>query len=154
MAMDKEKQIRQTKSIFEVSGKIFNTKSEKAFTESEKGWRNANLGLRISDSEVIFLQIKGGIKKEVYLSKPGKNKGDKGETTHVEWKDRFKAQRDGFKVMGVNLGLVKGEDGKNVLVSMTEYDAWEYLKENLKDDMDVFITGDIEYSSYVKEGET
>lgn len=155
MAMDKEKQIVQTRAMFEVSGKLFNLKSEKAFSVNDKGnWRTANLGLRISDSEVMFIQIKGGERKEVYLSKPGKNKGDKGEVTHVEWKDRFKAQRDGFKVMGVNLGLVKGEDGKNVLVSMTEWDAWEYLKENAKDDMDVFITGDIEYSSYVKEGET
>lgn len=155
MAIAKELQIPQTKALFEVSGKLFNMKSEKSFTVNEKGnWRTANLGLRISDSEVIFLQVKGGEKKEVYLSKQSKEKGVKPETKKVDWKDRFKAQSGGWKVMGVNLGLVKNNEGKNELVTMTEWDAWEYLKENAKDDMDVFITGDIEYSSYVKEGET
>ena len=150
----KENQLTATKGTFEARGKLFNVKSERAFSVNDKGnWRTCNLGLRIADGEVLFFQVKGGPKQEVYLSKQSDKKGEKPETKKVSWDDRFKAQKNGFRMMGVNLGLVKGDDGKNEITSLTEWDAWDYLKENAKDDMSVFISGDIEFSSYEKDGE-
>jgi hypothetical protein len=154
--MDKEKQIPQTKASFEARGTLFHVDSDNAFKISEKGWRTVNLGLRISDSEVMYITVKGGKRNTVWLSKPAEKKGEKSTTKEVDWADRHKEQRNGFKVIGVSLGLTKKADEptKNEIVSMTEFDAFDYLKETAEDGMSVFVAGDIEHSSYVKDGET
>lgn len=147
--LTKENQLKETKGSFEVRGKLFNVKSENAFKVNDKGnWRTVNLGLRISDSEVMYFKIAGGEKKEVYLSKRSEKKGEKPEVKKVDWSDRKKESRNGWQPMGVNIGLEKGEDGKNKIISLTEWDAYDYLKETLQDDMSVFVSGNIEYSTY------
>jgi hypothetical protein len=60
-------------------------------------------------------------------------------------------------MIGVNLGLTKtaGKDGKavNDKKTMHSFDACEYIKKNLKDDMSVFIRGNVDFSSYTdKDG--
>ena len=142
------------KGSFDLEGKLFNVKSEHAFKVNDAGtWRTVNLGVRVSDGEVVFFTVKGGQKKTAWMSKRGEKKGDKGQTKEVEWKDRIKEARGGWQVMGVSMGLEKDEEGKNILVSKSEWDAFDYLKEHAVDGMDVFVQGEIEFSTYVKKVE-
>lgn len=143
------------KGSFDLEGKLFNVKSEHAFKVNDAGtWRTVNLGVRVSDGEVVFFTVKGGQKKTAWMSKRGEKKGDKGQTKEVEWKDRIKEARGGWQVMGVSMGLEKDEEGKNILVSQSEWDAFDYLKNHAEDGMDVFVQGEIEFSTYKnKEGE-
>lgn len=138
-----------TKGTFELEGKLFNVSGQNAFKVNEKGnWRTVNFGIRVNDSEVAFFSIKGGQKKTVWLSKRGEKKGDKGQTREVSWETRLKESKGGWSAMGVSMGLEKDEDGKNILTSKTEWDAFDYLKEHAVDGMDVYVAGEIEFSTY------
>ena len=77
----------------------------------------------------------------------------------VSWGNRNKFNEDGWRMIGVNLGIVKttDKDGKvvNDKKTMHSFDACEYIKRNLKDDASVFIKGTIDFSSYTdKNGDT
>ncbi len=145
----KENQLLQTKGTWEARGKLFNVKSENAFKINDKeNWRTMNLGLRISDSEVMYFTIKAGNSGDVTLSKRGPNKGDKNETKKVPFKDRLKESKNGWSTFGVSLGITKNDEGKNEVVNMHPWDAWEYCQENLVDDMSLFVAGEIEFSTF------
>lgn len=147
-----------TKGTFELEGKLFNVGGQNTFKVNDKGnWRTVNLGVRVNDGEVAFFSVKGGQKKTVWLSKRGEKKDGKSakpETKEVSWETRLKESKGGWSPMGVSMGLEKDEDGKNILTSKTEWDAYDYLKEHAVDGMDVYVAGEIEFSTYTnKEGE-
>jgi hypothetical protein len=102
------------------------------------------------------MNLNGMPQQEVYFSKRNQDTG-KTETKKVAWANRSKFNEEGWRMIGVNLGLVKttDKDGKTVndRKTMHSFDACEYIKKNLKDDASVFIKGAIDFSSYAdKEG--
>lgn len=161
------------KGTFDLEGKLFNVASEHAFSVNEAGtWRTVRLGVRVSDGDVAFFTVKGGQKNTAWMSKRGEKKGDKGQTKEVAWADRKKEACGGWQVMGVSMGLEKENSSfdldlfqkdssaknefyssKNILTSLSEWDAFDYLKEHAVDGMDVFVQGEIEFSTYEKDGE-
>ena len=72
------------------------------------------------------------------------------DTKKIPWAQReaFAAQNPDYRPIGVNIGLSKDEDGKNINRNLVEYDAAKYLKENLQDGMSVYVKGTIGYRSY------
>ena len=93
---------------------------------------------------------------KVYFSK--KNEDGKTEVKAIAWKDRIKNAPEGYRMIGVLTGLKKipGENGKlkNDNHYRTEYDACEYINENLNDGDSVFVKGNLEFGSYTnKDGE-
>ena len=76
-------------------------------------------------------------------------------TQKVAWKDRKKSPGKDYRLIGVNISTDKDEEGKNVNEMFTEYDAVEWLKDNLEDDTSVFIKGNLQFSSYTdRNGQT
>ena len=102
------------------------------------------------------MNLNGMPQQEVYFSKKNQDTG-KTETKKVAWANRNKFNEDGWRMIGVNLGIVKTTDSEGKVVNdkktMHSFDACEYIKKNLKDDTSVFVRGTLDFSSYTdKEG--
>lgn len=143
-------QLKAMNGTFEARGVIFNMKSEHAFKEitmkNGKKMRMANIGLRISDGESMFLSMNGMEQEFVYFSKV--EKGQKTLTEKVEWAKKGRFNKEGYRLIGVGLALSK-EDGKNVATeTFTQFDAVEHIQKHLEDGVSVFVKGKIEFGSY------
>lgn len=145
-----------TKGTFQVKGIINGVERDKFYTSKKtktgKDFRIVNFGCAYDEKKNVYLNLNGMPQQNVYLSK--KNQAtNKTETKAVAWANRNKLDEDGFRIIGVNLGLVKttDKDGKTVndRKTMHPFDACEYIKANLKDDMSAFIKGNLEFSSYM-----
>ena len=149
-------QLKQHAGTFEASGVIFNMKSEHAFKDIKmkngKDMKIANIGLRISDGESMFLSLNGMEQDYVYFSKRD-DKTKKTLTEKVEWAKRNRFSKEGYRLIGVGLALSKDEEThKNVPVqNFTQFDAVDEIKEHLVDGMSVFVKGKIEFGSFVDE---
>jgi hypothetical protein len=89
--------------------------------------------------------------QNVYFSKRNQATG-KTETETVAWANRYKFNKEGYRMIGVNVGLekTKDENGKSVndKKTLTPFDACEYINANMKDDSSVFIRGALDFSSF------
>lgn len=155
-------ELTETRGSFQCKGKINGVERDKFYTEKKtknnKDFRAVNFGCEYNDKTSIYLSLNGMPQNEVYFSKRNAETG-KTDVEKVAWANRNKFSKDGFRMIGVNLGLVKttDKDGKEVndKKTMHAFDACEYIKGNLKDDMSTFIRGNIEFSSYLdKDGNT
>jgi len=158
--MDKERvhTLEQTSATFQIRGVVTGMKREKAYqsgtTKSGGNWNSIDIGLNINSNKTVYMKLRGFPRSEVFYYKAAEKKGEKGTTKKVAWKDRKKSPGDGFRLIGVNISTSKGDDGKNVNEMFTEYDAVEYLHDNLKDGTSLFVKGNMEFSSYTnKNGE-
>lgn len=149
-------ELPQTKrGVFEVRGIVNGTESDRFFTEkrTKNGGEfvNINFGVEYDTGNTIYMTLNGMPRDKVYFSKRGDD--GKTETKDVIWANRNKPQGDGWKLIGVNLGIVKTQDNDGKIVNdkktMTEYDAVKYIHENLKDNSSVFVKGNVEYDSYM-----
>lgn len=150
--------MENTVSNFQLRGIISGTKSKKFYTSgtSKNGgqWNSVEFGIKIAENKTVFVTLKGFPRSEVFYYKPGE-KGAKGTTQKVAWKDRKKSPGAGFRLIGVNISTGKDENGKNVNETLTEYDAAEWIHENLSDGDSVFIKGNLQFSSYTdRNGQT
>lgn len=150
----------ECKGSFQVKGIINGTKKDKFYTDKKtqtgKDFRAVNFGCEYNATTSMYMSLNGMPQTDVYFSKRNQSTG-KTETKKVAWANRNSFSEDGFRMIGVNLGLVKttDKDGKTVndKKTMHSFDACEYIKKNLNDDMSTFIRGNIEFSSYTdKEG--
>lgn len=147
--------LQQTKGQFQVQGIVTGTEKEKFFTskKTQKGadFRMINFGCKFDNDATMYLRLNGMPKDKVYFSKKNKETG-KTEVKDVPFANRNKFNEDGFKLIGINLGLEKTEDENGKLVNdkktLVEYDACEYIGNKLNDDSSVFIKGNLEFSSY------
>lgn len=157
MAKEQLHNLKQTTNSFQCRGVISGTKSQKFYKDkigSNQDGISVNFGVNIADKKSVFITLTGYPRKEVYYYKKGEN-GAKGTTKAVAWKDRKKAPGEGYRLIGVRLSTGKDEDGNNINTMFTEYDAVNYLRENLKDGDSVFINGTIEFRSWInKNGQT
>lgn len=153
-------ELPETKGTFQCKGIVNGVERDRFYTDKKtqtnKDFRAVNFGCEYNDSTSMYMSLNGMPQPDVYFSKRNKDTG-KTETKKVAWANRNKFNEDGFRMIGVNLGLTKttDKDGKvvNDKKTMHSFDACKYIKENMKDDMSVFIRGNVEFSSYSdKEG--
>lgn len=151
MAKERLHELKQTMNSFQVRGVVTGTKSQR-FYKSGTGknggsWNVVEFGVKIAENKTVYIKLNGFPREEVFYYKKGEN-GAKGTTQKVKWKDRKKAPGKDYRLIGVNISTGKDENGKNVNETFVEYDAVEWLHDNLSDGDSVFIKGNLEFSSY------
>jgi hypothetical protein len=159
MATNKGLGLPQQKGTFEIKGVVTNTLKENFYKESKtktgKDFRSLNFGITFDKNQTLFVNLTGMPQDNVYFSKRGE-KGEKPTTEKVAWKDRYTFRKEGYTLIGVNVGLEKTDNGKGVEVNdikhLTPFDATKYISENLKDGISVYIRGNIEFSHYTNQG--
>jgi hypothetical protein len=148
--------LQETKGTFQVRGIINGTEKDRFYTDKKtktgKDFRAVNFGCEYNDKQTVYLNLNGMPQQKVYFSKRNQATG-KTETKDVPWANRNKFNEDGFRMIGVGLGLTKTKDQTGKLVNdkktMTPFDACEYINANLSDGMSVFIKGNVEFSSFM-----
>lgn len=152
-------ELPETKGTFQVQGIVNGVAKDKFYTVSKtktnKDFKRVNFGCEYDEKKSVYLDLNGMPQNEVYFSK--RNQDGKTETKKVSWANRNTFNEDGFRMIGVNLGIVKTTDAEGNAVNdkqtMHAFDACDYIKENLKDDVSIFAKGNIEFSSFFnKEG--
>ena len=138
--------VEQTKGKIKVEGIVKGIKNENAyregFTKAEKPYKSLAFFLETSPINKVRVEIFGMERTEVsaYSQKAKESK-------KIPW-----AQRDGnhgdFKVLGTNMFLEKGTDGKNTRKVLVEYDAVDYILEHLNDGDSVRVNGEIGFQEF------
>lgn len=145
----------ETKGAFQLKGIVTGTQKDgflkEIKTKSHKDMRMLNFGTEYSEGQTLYVNMQGMEQENVYFSKRAENKGDKPEIVTVPWADRFSYNREGFTLIGKNIGAKKkvDKDGKEVndKKRFTEFDACKEIADNLTDGKSVFMRGKLDYSS-------
>lgn len=162
--------LKLTQGSFQIRGIVTgvqsnNFYSEKDITNSQNKIRSVNFGVKydvardggkidLAMGKTIYPTVQGFTRDNVYFSK---RENDKTETKQISWGQRFEFAENNpdWRVIGVNVGLEKDENDKNIKEYLTEFDAAKAIKDKLKDDMSVFVRGNLEFRSYTNDkGET
>ncbi len=146
----------ETKGVFQLKGVITGTEKESFYkeikTKRDKPMRMVNFGVTYIEGSTLYLNMQGMEQENVYFSKKAEKKGEKGDTVKVPWVERFSYNREGYKLIGKNIGVKKKVDADGKTINdkkiLTEFDACKELHEGLKDGASVFIKGNLNYSSY------
>ncbi|MCR8994585.1 hypothetical protein [Brevibacillus laterosporus] len=139
--------LEQTKGKIKLVGIVAGISNENAKREgytktSEKAYKSITFFVQTSKSNRVKIELFGMVKDQVSAY------SQKAKTTKkIDWAKRNDNHGD-YKVLGVNLYLEKGEDGKNIRKVMVEYDAIDYIVSNLKDGDVVRIGGQIDFQEY------
>lgn len=149
----------ETKGAFQLKGIVSGMNKDSVYkeikTKSNKDMRIVNFGTSYADGETLYVNLQGMEQEFVYFSKRAEKKGDKPEVVKVPWAERFSYNREGFRLIGKNIGVKKkvNSEGKTVNdnKTLTDFDACKEIKENLRDDASVFIRGDLDYSSFIDD---
>ena len=146
----------QTKGEFQIRGNASGVLKNNFFT-TKKTKNNSdmnllNFGVKFDDGQTAYLVLNGMVNKSVYYYSATDKK-----TQEVAWNNRHNVPADGYRLIGVNVGLETTEDenGKkvNIKKTLTEYDAAKYISDYLKDDMPIYTRGALEFNSFVdKDG--
>lgn len=156
-------ELPETKGKFELSGKITGTKKDgfvkSIKTKSNRNMKFVNYGVTYDKDCTVYEDIQGMENDYVYFSKRSEEKGAPPNTEKVNWADRFSFNKEGYRLIGNNIGVKKkiNEEGKEVNDKkiLTDFDAAKEISENLQDEQSVFTKGNIEFSSFVTDkGET
>lgn len=147
----------ETKGSFQLKGIVTGTEKDKFYkeikTRSNKDMRIVNFGVTYDEDSTLYVNIQGMEQENVYFSKKSEKKGEKAETVKVPWMDRFTYNREGFRLIGKNIGVRKKIDNEGKTVNdkkiLTDFDACKEINDNLKDGASVFIKGNLDYSSYL-----
>jgi len=149
-------ELPETKGTFQVAGIINGTERDKFYTSKKtktgKDFRAVNFGCAYDDKKSVYMSLNGMPQQKVYFSKRDQESG-KTETQAVDWANRNKFNAEGWRMIGVNLGLTKTVDSNGKTVNdkktMTQFDACDYINAHLKDDMSTFIRGNLDFSSFM-----
>ena len=154
----KEIALQQTRGFFKLQGVISGVKRNDFYTEKMTKSDNPKLrkavkfAVQTGPDNKVFVTLGAQPMDKVYFSKKSETKGEKGTTKVVDWDKRNTFAEEGYKLIGVNVGLTKkvDKDGKEVNDSqnLAAYDAIDKIREHLKDDMHVYIRGHVEFSRY------
>jgi len=156
MAKERVHNLKETSCQFQTKGIVTGVKSKRFYqsgtSKSGNGWNTIEFGLKINENKVIYIKLRGYTRDEVFYYKAAEKKGEKGDTKRVPWKNRKNSPGDGYRMIGINLTVERdGDKNKNEI--MTEYDAVEFIHDNWKDGMSVFVRGNMVFSSFVgKDG--
>ena len=158
MAKEKLHEMPITRGSYQVKGITKGVQKPTFYTEkktkTDKDFRSINFGVEYNTNKTVYMSLNGMIRDKVYFSK----KDDKNKTVikSVPWTNRVNGTTDGFRMIGgVNIGLTKTTDSNGNLVNnkkiLVEYDACSYINQTMKDDMSVFVRGQMEFSSFVNK---
>jgi hypothetical protein len=153
----KDEKIKALFSTFTFIGKPFINKDvSKFYTNSvnDNGYENSKVtfGIRTSQNNLVFVELNGGYSK--VNPYPIKTKNTEKEDMEVAWEDRLNPtileQVAGWKCVRVNLEDNSFDNSKKFLITMGNscYDAVQYLKDNLKDNKRLYVSGNVEISRY------
>lgn len=158
MAKESPLGLQETKGSFQLRGKITGTEKDNFYkemtTKTNKAMRMVSFGAEINEKKTVYLRLNGMEQENVFFSKSEKSKDGKTKTEvkKIPWSERFKFHEDGYRMIGVNLGIKKTYDPKgnevNDKKTMTPYDACKYIGEEIEDGSSVFVRGNIEFSTY------
>lgn len=151
----------ETKGFYQLRGIVSGTEKDNFYKEKKtatgKDRRDISFGVEFEKGKTVYVGLQAYPKKEVTFYKKGENK-QKGTTEKVAWSDRKTFNKEGFNLLGVQLGLTKtvGSDGNlhNDKCTLVEFDACDHIRKNLKDNMSVFIKGKLDYSSFLNNENT
>lgn len=150
-----------TRGVYQLKGVVSGTEKQNFYTEKKtktnKEMRMINFGVEYDHGKTVYMSMNGIPRDKVYFSKKDDETG-KIITKAVDWKNRLKSDTEGYRLIGVNLGIEKTTDerGKEIndKKTMPEFDACKYMSEKMADDMSVFVKGNLEFGSYTnKDGE-
>lgn len=145
--------LQETKGSFQLRG-IVNGVDRDSFykeitTKSNKSMRMVNFGVEVDKGKTIYAALNGMERDKVYFST---KQNDKTVVETVDWDKRKTFKKKDYNLIGIRLGLKKvvNKEGKEVNDKqiMTEFDACEYINENLTDDVAVYTRGKVEFSTY------
>lgn len=155
MAKERLFNLPETKGNYQLRGIVNGVakdgfyKNSKTTTGKEK--RTVSFGVEVDSGKTLYVGMQAFPKDEVFFYKKGEN-NQKGTTERVKWNNRHTFNKEGYKLIGMSVGLTKtvGEDGNlhNDNKTLTEFDACDFVGKNLKDGMSVFVKGNIEFSSF------
>jgi hypothetical protein len=156
MATERIHEMPTTNGSYQVQGIVNGVEKQTFYTEKKtktgKNFRMINFGVEYDNHKSVYMSLNGMPKDKVYFSKKGDD--GKNKTIPVDWKDRMNAPEGARMLNSVNCGLTKivGKDGKEVNNKkvLIDYDACEYIANNLVDGSSVFVRGNIEFGSYRK----
>lgn len=156
MAKQPKHGLMETKGQFQFRGVIEGTQRDDFFsnkiTKSGKDMNLIKFSIKTSENNKPKINLNGIEQDTVFFYKRPEKKGEKGTTKKVPWANRNTFNEEGFQLIGMKLGLNKIQDEKGKEVNekkiLTDYDACAYIRDNLIDDLSVFVKGNIEYSSY------
>lgn len=150
----------QTRGTFQIAGKVNGRLSQNFFTEGvgkgNRAWRRVHFGVEIEPGKSVYIDLFGSAQDSVYISKRttvgGKTQVD---TQQIPWAKRFDFAKDpkykGYSVIGITCGCSKIVDSKGIeknnVKHLTAFDACDEVQ-CLTDGQDVFIRGNITYSTY------
>lgn len=167
MAKSKElTQLKKVKAEFLLIGKAkvsdytFNLDVESSKEDSDWVYNKMNLGVDCGEG-AIYAEMMGGYgtDRENKITTHGKKKDEKTGNIQDDYKKKITVQWDDrldeeiLETVGENalitVGLEKKEDGKiEYKKFLTEYDAIEYIKENLENDTIITVKGNLKYQRY------
>ena len=144
----------QTKGTFQVRGKVVGTSKDKFYvekmTKNNKPWRSVNFGVQFDSEKTLYVGTNGMERDNVYFCK--KIEDEKTDKKVIPWKDRFNYHEEGYRMIGVNVGVEKTTDENGNTVNnkktLTDYDSCKEISDHLRDDMSVFVKGNLEFSTY------
>lgn len=141
----------QTRGEFQLRGNVTGTLKQNFYTEKStkngSGFRQLSFGVEFDDKQTAYLTLNGMERRSVYYYSAKDKK-----TVDVAWKDRNRAPGEGYRMIGVNVGLERDEeDDSNVKYILTDYDVAKYASEHLEDGMSVFVKGNLEFDSYTND---
>ena len=138
----------------------FTFKIDEESKKSDWVYNQLNLGVDCGNGNVVYAEMMGGYGAErdnvIYVH--GKKKNDNGKEVDdyeskftIAWEDRF--DEDILETIGEGCFLTVGleKDTKDKVFAkkfLSQYDAIDYIKENLTSGMVVNVKGDLKYSKY------
>lgn len=149
--------LRTTPGSFQMTGIVSRVGNKNFYTEKDFGtskMRSVNFGVKYDTNKELFTTVQGFTRPDVYFGKKNNETG-KTDTKKIAWADRltFAENNPDWKIIGCNIGLHKDNDGKNIKRYLTEYDAAQHIKEDIRDGMTVFVRGNLDFRSYPKNNE-
>lgn len=143
--------LQPTYGNFKVRGIVSGINTEFSYKsdvgKSGKPYKSLRFNVKTSETNQVPVELSGSVMDNVLVMNDAKSKA------YVPWKERYDG-RDGFKPLGVTIGIKKDETGKNLQENMVAFDAAEYLHEELQDGDSVMIMGRITWNTYTKNNET
>lgn len=141
------KEKEQTRGQFKLIGKVKGISNENSLregvTRNDDSYKSLSFFVETSPTNAIRVEMFGMERNEVYFYSSKHKKSKK-----VAWKNRNDSFPE-YKLIGVRMGLEKDEKGANKQVMLVEYDAIDYIHTHLKDGDSVFVSGSIDFQSYV-----
>lgn len=148
----------------------------KTSIQKNKLQRNTiSFAVKSSIDNEVYVEVSDSEKEKAYFFKSN-GKGEKGEVKSIAWSKRtapirnkkgvlesppiidfdenenlvlnnYIENENGFNAIGVSVGLLKDESGKNVTKTFLDYDAAEVLSVLIEEGSSILIVGETDFSS-------